>query len=118
MEIICINCPVGCRLKVKVEGGEVKEVAGNACKRGEAYARQECVAPMRMVTAVIPVEGSRTPLSVKTAAPIPKHLLLDCMEALAGIKLKAPISAKSVVLKDVLGTGVDIIATKSVKIDL
>ena len=113
MEIVCINCPVGCRLKVKVENGAVKEVAGNACKRGETYARQECVAPMRMVTAVIPVEGSQVPLSVKTRTPIPKHLIFSCMDALSKVHLTAPIEAGSVVLGDVLGTGVDIIATKS-----
>ena len=113
MEIVCINCPVGCRLKVKVENGAVTEVAGNVCKRGETYARQECIAPMRMVTAVIPVEGSKTPLSVKTRNPIPKEKLFACMEALSKVHLKAPIEAGSVILGDVLGTGVDIIATKS-----
>ena len=114
MEIVCINCPVGCRLKVKVENGAVTEIAGNACKRGETYARQECIAPMRMITAVIPVEGSKMPLSVKTRTPIPKQLLFACMEALAEVKLTAPIAAGAVVLENVLGTGVDIIATKSV----
>ncbi len=114
MEIVCINCPVGCRLKAKIENGTVTEVTGNACKRGETYARQECVAPMRMITAVIPVKGSKTPLSVKTRTPIPKKLLFACMEALSEVQLSAPIEAGSVVLGDVLGTGVDIIATKSV----
>lgn len=113
MEIVCINCPVGCRLKVKVENGTVTEIAGNACKRGETYARQECIAPMRMITAVIPVEGSKMPLSVKTQNPIPKEKLFACMEALSKVKLKATIEAGSVILGDVLGTGVDIIATKS-----
>lgn len=114
MEIVCINCPVGCRLKAKIENGAVTEVTGNECKRGDAYARQECVAPMRMITAVIPVEGSKVPLSVKTRTPIPKQLLFACMEALSEVRLSAPIAAGSVVLGDVLGTGVDIIATKSV----
>ncbi len=113
MEIVCINCPVGCRLKVKVENGAVTEVVGNACKRGETYARQECVAPMRMITAVIPVAGSKTPLSVKTREPIAKELVFACMEALSKVQLNAPIEVGSVVLGDVLGTGVDIIATKS-----
>ena len=113
MEIVCINCPVGCRLKVKVENGAVTQVQGNACKRGETYARQECVAPMRMITAVIPVAGSKMPLSVKTRNPIPKELVFACMEALSKVQLNAPLEAGSVVLGDVLGTGVDIIATKS-----
>lgn len=114
MEITCINCPVGCRLQVTVENGAVVKVEGNACKRGETYARQECVAPLRMITAVIPVEGSKVPLSVKTRTPIPKKLIFPCMQALSQVKLTAPIAPGTVVLADVLGTGVDIIATKEI----
>lgn len=46
-QITCINCPVGCRLQVVVEDGEVKSVTGNSCNRGITYAKQECVAPDR-----------------------------------------------------------------------
>ena len=114
MEITCNNCPVGCRLSVILKDGQVASVTGNTCKRGETYARQECVDPQRMVTAVIPVDGSDMPLSVKTRTPIPKKRIHECMQALADVKLTAPVQAGSVVLADVCGTGVDIIATKSV----
>ena len=72
-QITCINCPVGCRLQVVVENGEVKSVTGNSCNRGITYAKQECVAPQRMVTAVVPVAGRKCPVSVKTRTPIPKE---------------------------------------------
>ena len=114
MEITCINCPVGCRLDVTLENGQVVSVTGNTCKRGEIYARQECVDPQRMVTAVIPVAGSAVPLSVKTRTPIPKKRIADCMRALSEVRIAAPVAAGSVVLADVCGTGVDVIATKSV----
>ncbi|MCI6907647.1 MAG: DUF1667 domain-containing protein [Clostridiales bacterium] len=114
MEITCINCPVGCRLDVTLENGQVVSVTGNTCKRGETYARQECVDPQRMVTAVIPVAGSAVPLSVKTRTPIPKKRIADCMRALSEVQITAPVAAGSVVLADVCGTGVDVIATKSV----
>ena len=117
MEITCINCPVGCRLTVEIENGAVVSVQGNTCRRGEVYARQECVAPLRMVTAVIPVSGSRIPLSVKTKSPIPKRLIAACMKELADVQLTAPVQAGSVVLADVCGTGVDVIATKSVGVE-
>ena len=58
-QITCINCPVGCRLQVVVEDGEVKSVTGNSCNRGITYAKQECVAPQRMVTAVVPGAGRK-----------------------------------------------------------
>ena len=114
MELTCINCPVGCRLIVTMENGAVVSVTGNQCKRGESYARQECVDPQRMITAVIPVAGSRMPLSVKTRTPIPKKLMFACMKALADVELTAPVAAGTVVLSNVCGTGVDVIATKSV----
>ena len=114
MEITCINCPVGCRLAVELENGQVVSVTGNTCPRGVTYAKQECVDPLRMVTAVVPVEGSAAPLSVKTRTPIPKKRIQDCMQALSEVKLTAPVAAGSVVIADVCGTGVDVIATKSV----
>ena len=114
MELTCINCPVGCRMCVTMQDGKILEVKGNQCKRGEVYARQECVDPVRMVTAVIPVAGSKVPLSVKTRTPISKKLIFACMDVLAKTELTAPIAAGSVVVENVCGTGVDVIATKSV----
>ncbi|MBP3636962.1 MAG: DUF1667 domain-containing protein [Clostridia bacterium] len=113
--ITCISCPVGCRMTVTLENGAFVSVTGNTCKRGEVYARQECVAPERMVTAVIPVKGAAMPLSVKTRTPIPKAKINACMQALAQVEITAPVHMGDVVLPDVCGTGVDIIATKSVE---
>ena len=112
--ITCINCPMGCRMSVQMEGDEIRSISGNTCKRGETYARQECVEPMRMVTAVVPVENSKMPVSVKTRTPIPKARIAQCMEALSALSLRAPIHEKDVVLADVCGTGVDVIATRSI----
>lgn len=114
-QITCINCPVGCRLQVTIENGQVTKVEGQGCKRGETYAHQECIAPARMVTAAVPVSGRSTPVSVKTRTPIPKEQIFACMKALSGISLQAPVRMGDVVLADVCGTGVDVIATKTVE---
>ena len=113
-QITCINCPVGCRMTVTVEDGKVVSVTGNTCKRGVAYAEQECVAPQRMVTAVVSVADRKTPVSVKTRTPIPKAKIFDCMKELAATKVVAPVKMGEVVCPNVCGTGVDIIATKNV----
>ena len=113
--ITCISCPVGCRMTVTLENGAFVSVTGNTCKRGEVYAKQECIAPQRMVTAVIPVKGAAMPLSVKTRTPIPKDQINVCMQALSQVEIAAPVQAGAVVLADVCGTGVDIIATKTVE---
>ncbi|MBE5779671.1 MAG: DUF1667 domain-containing protein [Clostridiales bacterium] len=114
-QITCINCPVGCRLQVTVEDGVVTAVNGHGCKRGDTYARQECVAPARMVTAAIPVENRKIPVSVKTRTPIPKEKIFACMEKLSQLTVKAPVKMGQVLLTDVCGTGVDVIATKNVE---
>lgn len=113
--ITCINCPVGCRMEVVHEGENVISIRGNTCKRGETYARQECVAPERMVTAVAPVAGREMPVSLKTRTPIPKKKIDDCMRAIMEKPFTAPIAAGDVLIADVCGTGVDVIATKTVE---
>lgn len=117
MELTCINCPVGCRLTVQMQAGAVVEVSGNQCKRGDAYARQECVAPQRMLTAVIPVRLCKTPLPVKTRTPVPKERIQDCMAELAQVKITAPVKAGQVVISNICGTNVDVIATKTLNSD-
>lgn len=112
--ITCINCPVGCRMEVVHEGEEVLSVKGNTCKRGDAYARQECVMPLRMVTAVAPVKGRETPVSVKTRTPIPKALIDGCMGAIMASPFESPIAQGDVLIENVCGSGVDVIATKAV----
>jgi CxxC motif-containing protein len=110
--LTCINCPIGCRMTVEIEGDKVTQVKGASCKRGEAYAKQEALKPTRMVTAVVNVPGSELPLSVKTASPIPKDKIFDCMKAIKNAKVAAPIHIGDVVCKDVCGTGVDIVCTR------
>ncbi len=110
-EIICINCPLGCRVKVTTEGQSVTAVSGNGCPRGESYARQECIRPMRMLTAVIPCSGSRRPLSVRTDRPVPKDRIADCMAFLMKLEPAAPVHMGQVIAENILGTGADIIAT-------
>ena len=113
--ITCINCPVGCRMTVLLsDTGEFRSVTGNTCPRGAKYAQQECTQPERMITAVIPVSGSDLPLSVKTACPVPKKLIPAIMDQLSCLQISAPVTIGQAVLPDVLGTGVDIIATRSI----
>ena len=112
--ITCINCPIGCRMTVNVENGEVTSVTGNSCKRGVEYAAQESIAPKRMVTAVVMVADRAMPLSVKTRNPIPKDQIFSCMQEIEGLHLHAPIYMGDVVCANVCNSGVDVIATKTV----
>ena len=111
----CICCPLGCRIEVALdENGQVSEVSGYTCKRGADYAAQEAVAPERMVTAVLCVSGCLEPVSVKTQRPVPKAAMKDVLAAVAALRLDAPVAAGDVLIADVCGTGVAVVATKSV----
>lgn len=112
--ITCINCPMGCRMEVTLEDDQVISVKGNTCKRGETYAHQECTLPLRMITAVAPVRNSDVPVSLKTRTPIPKAKIDACMRAIDALELTAPIHAGDVLIENVVDTGVDVIATKSI----
>ena len=115
VNLICIGCPLGCPLTVEMEGSEVKAVSGNTCPRGDAYARKEMTNPTRIVTSTVRVAGGRLAMvSVKTASDIPKGKIFDCVKALKDVEVKAPVKIGDVIVENVSGTGVNIIATKNV----
>lgn len=113
--LTCIGCPLGCSLTVTLENNEVTAVNGNTCPRGDAYARKEVTNPTRIVTSSVKVDGGVLPVvSVKTQADIPKSMIFDCTNALKDVVAKAPVHIGDVLLSNVAGTGVDIIATKNI----
>lgn len=114
--LICIGCPMGCALSVTLENGEVTEVTGNTCKRGDIYARKEVTNPTRIVTSTVKVSGGTLAMvSVKTKTDIPKGKIFDCVKALKTVCVKAPVHIGDVILENAADTGVDIIATKNVE---
>ena len=115
-ELTCIGCPMGCPLIVTMEAGEVISVTGNTCKRGDVYARKEVTNPTRIVTSTVRVSGGDADMvSVKTKEDIPKGKIFDCVKALKGITVPAPVHIGDVILRNVADTGVDIVATKNVE---
>ena len=116
-ELTCISCPLGCPLKVETdENGAVLQVTGNTCKRGEVYGKKEVTAPERTVTSTVAVVGGSAPLvSVRTQNPIPKGKIWECMAAIRKAKVQAPVQIGDVVIENVCGTGVNVVATKNVK---
>ncbi len=115
-EMICINCPMGCRLTVDDSDKNNILVTGNTCPRGKTYAINEITAPKRMVTGSVRVSGGTIPMvSVKTREAIPKQLIFESLEVLKNVVLTAPVRIGDVAVKDVCGCGVDVIVTKNVE---
>ncbi len=112
--LTCIRCPIGCSIEVEVSGKEVKSIVGNTCKRGEEYARQEVISPKRVITSTVKVTGGNTSVtSVKTDGSIPKEKIFECMEEINKQTVKSPAKIGDVVIKDVLGTGIDVVITRN-----
>ncbi len=115
VDITCIGCPMGCQVTVELEGKEVLSVSGNSCPIGDTYARKEVSNPERTVTSTVFVEdGEKVRVSVKTASNIPKAKINECMEAINKAVVKAPVAIGDVVIENVAGTGVNVIATRNV----
>ena len=113
-EITCINCPLGCKMTVSLVDGAIQSIKGNSCKKGELYARKEVMNPKRIVTSTILVRGGKGPLvPCKTKTDIPKQMIFACMEEINKTVINAPIHIGDVLIIDVAGTGVDVVATKN-----
>ena len=117
-ELTCINCPMGCRITVTMDGDSIVSVTGNTCKRGENYARAEVTAPVRTVTTTIRVNnGASDRVSCKTKEPVPKDKIFDVMAEISASSCDAPIRIGDILIDDCAGTGVPIVATKSLGVN-
>lgn len=114
--LTCINCPMGCNIKVVIDNEEIKSITGFTCKRGEAYAKNEVTKPVRVLTSLARIEGGDVSMvCVKTKEPIPKDKIFEVNSEIKKLKVKAPINTGDVLINNVLGLGVDVIATRDVK---
>lgn len=112
-ELICIVCPRGCALSCELgEGGEVLSVSGNLCPRGKGYAIKECTNPERVVTSTVRCKDGGV-VSCKTSAAVPKGLMLDIMKIINTTVAENDVKIGDVIIKNVLETGADIVATSN-----
>lgn len=113
----CIVCPMGCELSIELdEQGRFVNVTGQRCPRGKEYAVKEVTDPRRVLTTTVAITGAAHPLlPVRTAQPIPKHLLFDAMRELRKVTVKAPVKVGDIILEDLLGTNIPVIATRDMQ---
>lgn len=111
-EIRCIVCPTGCLVHVENVNGELV-MEGHSCNRGEEYAREEFIAPKRILTTTLRVENGFLPLiPVRSDTPILKEKLQDTLKEIALTKVKAPIKMGDILIKNVIGLDANIIASR------
>lgn len=111
-EFICIECPKGCRLKVDDD----MNVTGNTCLRGKTYAINELTCPKRVITSTVVIESKLVArMPVMTENEVPKEKMFEIVKALDEVRLVAPVKCRDVVIENVCGTGVNIIATRTIE---
>ena len=114
-EMICIECPLGCALSVDIDNNKVSATRGNKCPKGDSYAVSEVEAPRRFFTATVLAENLEIKMvPVRTTVPIPKAKIIEAALEVKKIKVSKPVSAGETIVKDFLGLGVDLVATRSV----
>jgi CxxC motif-containing protein len=114
--VTCIVCPVTCKAKVTFENGKISKIEDVECARGEKYVTGELQEPRRDFFTVIKMKGATIAvLPVRSTQPVPKGKLLVCSKELDNIVVDAPVKLGQKIAENILGLGVDIIATRDVK---
>ena len=121
LQFNCTTCPSECLLTVEVERDAngtvvaVHSVTGNSCSRGDKFAHQELICPMRVLTSTVAVSGGdEALLPVRTADAIPLALHAQAMDLIRGLVVEAPIRMGNVVLPNLLNTDIDLIASMDI----
>jgi CxxC motif-containing protein len=111
--IRCIICPTGCEITTENVNGELK-ITGFGCKRGEEYAKEEAVAPKRIITTTMRVENGFLPIiPVRTEKPIPKESVFSIIKEISCIRAKAPIKVGDILIENIHNLGVNVIASRN-----
>lgn len=115
-ELVCVNCPKGCRIRVTLQDGQVTHIEGYSCDKGRSYAAQETVRPMRVLTSTVKIEHAPLRvLPVITNKEIPLDLCPQAMEVIRGLVVEAPVVMDQVLIRNFLDTGANLVASRSMK---
>lgn len=116
--LVCIVCPIACKISISEQDQGNYEVIGNKCEKGKNYALQEIKNPVRIFTTTINIKGGNIKrLPVRSKEPVPKNIITELIKPVKEVKINAPIKKGDVIIENILGSGVDIVASRSVNID-
>lgn len=113
MELTCIVCPVSCLLEIEAENGEIIDIKGMGCKRGEKYAKEEFTYPKRILTTTVKASNNEM-IPVRSDKPLPKDRLFEVMDKINSITVDLPVNIGDIIIKNIFDD-VNIVATKNLK---
>ena len=111
----CKVCPIGCELIITENKSNPSgfTVEGNSCNRGRDFGIKEIIEPSRVLTGrVLLKHGAMSRLPVKTTGVVPKDKVDECMKIFNSTEATAPIKKGDIIIKNILGLGVDVIAAR------
>lgn len=115
MEFVCLQCPQACVIEVELdEKEEIVSFRGEQCKRGREFAEEEIREPARILTTTVSISSADKEhplLPIKSASSIPKRVVKEAMVELVDVKVSVPVQIGGVVIENISGTGVDMVAT-------
>ena len=119
-DLVCIVCPIGCRLKITGESAmpssstpDDLKISGAKCEKGNTYARDEIFNPLRVVCTTVKIKGGiHRVIPVKTDKAIPEKYKLDVVKAVSKVELSSPVKMGDIVMSDLFGTGVNMVAER------
>lgn len=98
------------------------EIRGNRCPRGDIFAREEVLAPKRIVTATValcgeslitPYLGGMARIPVKTTGALPREKIPALLNHLYTLEVSAPIGVGDILITDFENTGIGVVFTRS-----
>lgn len=112
-EITCVCCSNNC--VVRVDETNHNAVSGNRCSNGEAYAIHELTNPKRQVNASVRIAGADVEhINVKTDRAVKLEHLDNILDVLKELHLEAPIFVSQVLVRDIAGTGANLVSCQTV----
>ena len=111
----CILCPKGCQIYMEQVDG-IWSFHGNQCNQGKTFLLEELKEPKRILTTTVKIQISEAEVSrlaIRSKEAISKELLMKAMKVAKEVKVQSPIAIGDIVYENILGTGVDFIASQS-----
>jgi CxxC motif-containing protein len=113
--LTCVLCPVGCELEVRKNDAGELDVRGSQCDKGAPFAVEEVLRPRRNLATSVPIRGTAARMvSVRLSGPVPREMIFPILEEIGKLRPEAPVQRGQVLVANVLGAGVDVVATRSV----
>lgn len=116
--LVCTICPIACKISVSEQCQENYEVTGNKCEKGKSFALQEIKNPLRIFTTTINIKGGNIKrLPVRSKEPVPKNIITELTKPIREVQINAPVKRGDIIIENILDSGVDIVASRSVNAD-